>query len=137
MTGAIRIGCDATWASIPLGDDPGAQLVASLPPRPWTVPLTPRACLWVTDRHDPSTGANALASALLGFLHLPIQHLIGTVVLTGWQHNHLAPLTPTQHQAFATTLQTLIAMPDYLALHAQAGRIAAAWSCPTTERFQP
>ena len=82
---------------------------------------------------------NALASALLTFLQLPIQQLRGPAYLTGLaaDTDRPTPLTATQLRAFTATLQALSVMPDFLALHAQAGRIAAAWFCPTIDRSIP
>jgi hypothetical protein len=132
----LRIDCDARWSTI------GWQ-----PTRPpWRrsghvdaapIPVTPRVLLWTPAA--PSADPNALASALLTFLQLPIQQLQGPAYLTGFAADteRPAPLTPTQHRAFTSTLQALQAMPDFLALHAQAGRIAAAWFCPTTTRSFP
>ena len=125
----IRIDCDATWRAVPA--DPGRPPGRSGGTEP--VPVTPRAVLWVS---PPGAQArpNALASALLTFLQLPIRQLHGPAYLTG--RGAATPagavaLTPTQLRAFASTLHALQAMPDYLALHAQACRIAAAWLCPT------
>ena len=55
-------------------------------------------------------------------------HLTGLAV----DPDQPGPLTPTQVRAFTSTLQALLAMPDFLALHAQAGRVAAAWDTPDT-----
>ncbi len=100
------------------------------------IPLTPRALLWTP---EPCGAPNALASALLTFLQLPVQHLRGPAYLTSLaaDPDRPGPLTPTQIRAFTSTLQALHAMPDFLALHAQAGRIAATWFCPTATRSFP
>ena len=144
----LRIDCDATWSTIgwDLTRPPWCSSV-----RGTTEPIlvTPRAALWVpaTEPAQP----NPLASALLTFLQLPVQPLRGPAYLTGLTADpplvadpHQAagpdrprPLTPLQVRAFTSTLQALLAMPDFLALHAQAGRIAAAWFCPTTTRSFP
>jgi len=128
----LRIDCDASWSPVPA--DPGR------PPRlpggvTEPIPVTPRAVLW-TSPPGPRAAPNALASALLTFLQLPIRQLQGPAYLTGCRAaaaDTPVVLTPIQLRAFTSTLQALHAMPDYLALHAQAGRIAAAWFCPITD----
>lgn len=77
--------------------------------------------------------ANPLASALLGFLQLPIVQILGPACITGYDRSHsvrphLVGLTDVQQRGFSRTLTTLLAMPDYLALHAQACRISASWA---------
>ena len=134
----LRIDCDASWRTVTwdpsqppcISGDRGDGDMAD------AIPLTPRAVLWTP---EPCGAPNALASALLTFLQLPIQQLRGPAYLTGLDADRDGPaaLTPTQVRAFTGTLQALQAMPDYLALHAQAGRVAAAWFCPTTTRSQP
>ena len=128
----LRIDCDASWSTI--GWDPTQSACFSggaVEP----IPLTPRASLWTP---EPGGTPNALASALLTFLQLPVQPLQGPAYLTGLTGpDRPGPLTSNQIRAFTSTLQALLAMPDFLALHAQAGRIAAAWFCPTTTRSFP
>lgn len=119
----LRIDCDASWEAVPAHQEAEQWLDP--------IPLTPRAAAWtVTSARVP----NFLASALLGFLQLPIRHLTGTVVVTAYLDGRPRALDDQQLHAFTTALQALLAMPDYLALHAQAGRLAIAWSCPTIER---
>ena len=129
----LRIDCDASWSAV-TWDPTRASCFSSDAVEP--IPLTPRALLWTP---EPCGAPNALASALLTFLQLPVQHVRGPAHLTGLavDPDQPGPLTPTQVRAFTSTLQTLHAMPDFLALHAQAGRIAAAWFCPTTTRSFP
>ena len=128
----LRIDSDASWSTI--GWDPTQSACFSgdaIEP----IPLTPRAWLWTP---EPGGTPNALASALLTFLQLPVQPLQGPAYLTGLTGpDRPGPLTSNQIRAFTSTLQALLAMPDFLALHAQAGRIAAAWFCPTTTRSFP
>ena len=128
----LRIDGDASWSTI--GWDPTQSACFSgdaIEP----IPLTPRAWLWTP---EPCGTPNALASALLTFLQLPVQPLQGPAYLTGLAGpDRPGPLTSNQIRAFTSTLQALLAMPDFLALHAQAGRIAAAWFCPTTTRSFP
>ena len=134
----LRIDCDAGWSTVTL--DPRSACFDGDAVEP--IPLTPKALLWTP---EPCGTPNALASALLTFLQLPVQPLRGPAYLTGLTSDpHLVAasdrpgsLTNTQVRAFASTLQALLAMPDFLALHAQAGRIAAAWFCPTTTRSFP
>lgn len=133
----LRIDCDASWSPVPA--EPGRPL--GLPGGGDTepIPVTPRAALW-TSLPGWRAAPNALASALLTFLLLPIRQLQGPAYLTGCRATGIdspVPLTPTQVRAFTSTLQALQAMPDYLALHAQAGRIAAAWFCPTIDGSFP
>ncbi len=135
----LRIDGDASWSTI---DWDPTQSACFSGDAVEPIPLTPRASLWTP---DPGGTPNALASALLTFLQLPVQPLQGPAYLTGLTADpHQAgdldrpgPLTPLQVRAFTSTLQALLAMPDFLALHAQAGRIAAAWFCPTTTRSFP
>jgi hypothetical protein len=129
----LRIDCDASWSTV-TWDPTRPPCISGAVVEP--IPLTPRALLWTPDM----CGApNALASALLTFLQLPVQHLRGPAHLTGLAADpeQPGPLTPTQVRAFTSTLQALHAMPDFLALHAQAGRIAATWFCPTATRSFP
>ena len=132
----LVIKCDKTWQPRPLparplltGDrDPLAELLEGAAE---LIPLTPRACLCVADnaldQHQP---ANPLASALLGFLQLPIVQVLGSACITGHDGCRLVGLTEVQQRGFSQTLITLLAMPDYLALHAQACRISASWAHP-------
>ena len=127
----LRIDCDAGWSTVTL--DPRSRCFGGGVAEP--IPLTPRAWLWTP---EPGGTPNALASALLTFLQLPVQPLQGPAYLTGLTGpDRPGPLTSNQIRAFTSTLQALLAMPDFLALHAQAGRIAAAWFCPTTTRSFP
>ena len=129
----LRIDCDASWSTVtwnPTGLRRFSGDVAD------AIPLTPRTLLWTP---EPSSTPNALGSALLTFLQLPVQHLRGPAYLTALatDPDRPGPLTPTQIRAFTSALQVLHAMPDFLALHAQAGRIAATWFCPTATRSFP
>lgn len=143
----LVIESDRTWRSQPLPSRPqpaasGRDRLEELLGGPVEIiPLTPRACLCVADdaldRHQP---ANPLASALLGFLQLPIVQILGRACIAGYHSSHpvnphsaslhLVGLTGVQQRGFNQTLTTLLAMPDYLALHAQACRISAGWARP-------
>lgn len=129
----LRIDCDASWLPVSCG---GALGTGGRLPDGELIPVTPRAALWQAPTRQPGE-PNALASALLSFLQLPIRQLQGPAYLTGLDGTRLTCLSPIQQQAFTSTLRALVAMPDYLALHAQAGRIAAAWFCPTTDGSLP
>ena len=138
---------DRTWRSQPLpsqaqlGADGQGRLEELLGGPVEIIPLTPRACLCVADdaldRHQP---ANPLASTLLGFLQLPIVQIFGRACIARYRSSHpvdphpvslhLVGLTGVQQRGFSQTLTTLLAMPDYLALHAQACRVSAGWARP-------
>lgn len=126
----VRIDCDARWHWVtgdPAHGPDGLDWFNAAEP----IPLTPRAAMWI--RAGGREPPNALASALLTFLQLPIRQLQGPAYLTGLTGTTPTDLSPAQQQAFSSTLRALTAMPDYLALHAQAGRIAAAWFCPAND----
>lgn len=97
----LVVECDKTWQARPL---PARPLLAG--------------------------GRDPLASALLGFLQLPIVQVLGTARITGHDGSRLVGLTEVQQRGFSRTLTTLLAMPDYLALHTQACRISASWVRP-------
>lgn len=130
-TPVLLIGCDNTWQRRLLPAASGNRLVELLGGPAELIPLTPRACLCVTDnavdQHQP---VNPLASALLGFLQLPIVQVLGTACVTGYSGGGPTGLTDLQQRGFTRTLTTLLAMPDYLALHAQACRVSASWARP-------
>lgn len=134
---------DTTWSQLP-ADTPqaaGHHLRHLLMPRPERIALTPGAALWVGNRELRRGQPNVLGSALLMFLHLPIEQLLGPALLTGWTGRLPAPLTEAQRRAFTSVLHSLLTMPDYLALHRQAGQLAASWlrpsPCDTTDRSRP
>jgi hypothetical protein len=131
----LRIDCDASWSTV-TWDPTRPQSQCFSGDVVDAIPVTPRALLWSP---EPCSTPNALASALLTFLQLPVQHLRGTAYLTGLTGDPVrpGPLTPAQIRAFTSALQVLHAMPDFLALHAQAGRIAATWFCPTLDGSFP
>lgn len=130
----LVVECDNTWQPrlLPAWPPPTADsrdpLEELLGGAVELIPLTPRACLCVADdavdQHQP---ANPLASALLGFLQLPIVQVLGTACITGYDGPHLLGLTE-QQRGFSRSLTTLLATPDYLALHAQACWISASWA---------
>lgn len=124
----LRICCDTTWEIVPADQDGQGRWLAAEP----EIPLTPRAAAWTAPKPQPRP--NPLASALLGFLQLPIRQLTGPVLITGYRHGRPRPLDAQQLHALTGALHALLTMPDYLALHAQAGRHAATWSRPTNER---
>ena len=127
----LVIGPDATWSrELCAAAGARAALCRHLHSPGEAVPLTPSACLWVGQQHDEAGRAaepNALASALVAFLQLPVRQLRGTACITGWRDQRARPLTAVQDTAFAQVLRAVQAKPAYLALHAQAGRVAAAW----------
>lgn len=124
----------ATWTCEPSSASTvHAQLGRYLRGRYEPIALTPSARLWVGDvLSQRLEEPNALASALVAFLQLPVRQLRGTACITGWTDQHARPLTTVQDRAFAQALRAVVAMPAYLALHAQAGRVAAAWDTPAT-----
>ena len=123
-----------TWAHEPSSASAvRAQLGRHLRGRYESIALTPSARLWVGDASSPRVGEpNALAFALVAFLQLPVRQLRGTVCVTGWTDQRARPLTAVQDRAFTQALLAVVAMPAYLALHAQACRVAAAWDTPAT-----
>lgn len=127
----LVVATDATWSRQRCaGAGARAVLCRHLHSPGEAVPLTPTVCLWVGRQHDEDGRAaqpNALASALVAFLQLPVRQLRGTACITGWSDQRARPLTAVQDTAFAQVLRAVQSMPAYLALHAQAGRVAAAW----------
>ena len=103
------------------------------------VPLTPSACMWLAQQDETGRDAqpNALASAMVAFLQLPVRQLRGTACITGWCNQRARPLSTVQDTAFAQVLRAVQAMPAYLSLHAQAGRVAAAWHSTDDLRSTP
>lgn len=143
----LVIDSDRTWRSQPLPCRPqpgvgGQDRLEELLGGPVEIiPLTPQSCLCVADDAlDRRQPANPLASALLGFMQLPIVQILGRACIAGYHSSH--PVKPhpvglhpvgligVQQRGFSQTLTTLLAMPDYLALHAQACRVSAGWARP-------
>ena len=124
----------ATWVREPSSASAfHAQLGRHARGRYESIALTPSARLWVgEDLSERVEEPNALASALVAFLQLPVRQLRGTACITGWTDQRARPLTTVQDRAFTQALRAVVAMPAYLALHAQAGRVAAAWDTPAT-----
>ena len=122
----------ATWVREPSSASAvRTQLGRHLRGRYESIALTPSARLWVGDVLAQQVDEpNALGSALVAFLQLPVRQLRGTACITGWTDQRARPLTTVQDRAFTQALRAVVAMPAYLALHAQAGRVAAAWDTP-------
>ena len=124
----------ATWVREPSSASAvRAHLEGHLRGRYESIALTPSARLWVGDVLSQQVDEpNALASALVAFLQLPVRQLRGTACITGWTDQRAHPLTAVQDRTFTQALRAGVAMPAYLALHAQAGRVAVAWDTPAT-----
>ena len=128
-SGAIRIEPGTAWEAIPLAAEAPSQPVRWLGSDPEPIPLTPWTQLWIADPFADRIGPpNALASALLGFLHLPIQLIAGTAYLTGGRIGTAAPLTDIQQQAFTATLQTLLASNSTWRRRVMVPQLVEAWA---------
>ena len=131
----LVVECDRTWRLHPLQLQPCSapnrrQLEGFCNGSVELIPLTPGACLCVTDDAlDRQQPANALASALLGFLQLPTVRVLSPACVTGDDGSahpagaepagpHLVRLIDVEQRGFSRTLPPC-------------------WPCPTTSYPRP